>query len=278
MMFSCLPIGSAHEWCMLRHFVDQYSELHGKAYRVVSFPELVSRNTKEPEVLLEALKDGGRVAIERKSVVQRLDPRYMENHSNEHFLFECFQKQLDSDGFDYTDTLYCLIYHERDLNGRKRQEVRGIAGQIATTVLRNRERLNESVLGIVEDTPIPWQFRIVEPRERDYTDPDSGIGYSVNVENPFNNSPEKIEKERLGYAKEFQYQAGKAAEKFIAYATCRKLLLVQFFGHAIGGVGDEEIIEIVKSAQLPAAIDEVWVAREEWVDLDESEIVWQWVR
>lgn len=278
MMFSCLPIGSAHEWCVLRHFVDQYAELHGKRYRVASFPELDRRNTKEPEVLLEAIEDGCRVAIERKSVVQRLDPRYMENHSNEHYLFEHFRRQLDSHGFDYTDTLYCLIFHERDLNGRKRRHVRGIAEQIATTVLRSRERIDESVLGIVEEAPIPWQFRIVEPRERDYTDPDSGIGYSVNLETPFHNSPDKIEEERLGYAKEFQYQADRAAEKFIAYAKCRKLLLVQFFGHAIGEVGDKEIIEIVKSAQLPAAIDEVWVAREEWVDLDESQIVWQWVR
>ena len=104
------------------------------------------------------------------------------------------------------------------------------------------ERIDESVLGIVEEAPIPWQFRIVEPRERDYTDPDSGIGYSVNLETPFHNSPDEIEEERLGYAEEFQYQADRAAEKFIAYAKCRKLLLVQFFGHAIGEVGDKEII------------------------------------
>ena len=58
MMFSCLPHDNEHEWCNLRDFVNQYSELYGKAYRVVAFPELDNRNTKEPEVLLEV--SGGR--------------------------------------------------------------------------------------------------------------------------------------------------------------------------------------------------------------------------
>lgn len=55
MLFPCLPVGNEHEWCILREFVRQYGELHGKSYRVVRFPERDSRNTKEPEVLLEVV-------------------------------------------------------------------------------------------------------------------------------------------------------------------------------------------------------------------------------
>ena len=78
--------------------------------------------------------------------------------------------------------------------------------------------------------------------------------------------------------KEFERQATSAADKFAQYADCRKLFLVQFFGDTFGGVGDKEITEMVKSACLPEVIDEVWVARLEWVGLNESEILWEQIR
>ena len=278
MMFSCLPHNNEHEWCNLRDFVNQYSELYGKAYRVVAFPELDSRNTKEPEVLLEAPGDEALVAIERKSVVQPLDDRYLAKHRNGHYLFHCFLEQLDSHGCDYSDTLYRLTVHERNLNDRRQKEVPKIAEQLAAAVRRDWLRIDESYLGIGGETPIPWQFRVVTPEEKDYDDPENGIVFTTDLENTLFESPEKVEEERLGYAKEFERQATSAAGKFAQYADCRKLFLVQFFGDTFGGVGDKEITEMVKSACLPEVIDEVWVARLEWVGLNESEILWEQIR
>ncbi len=54
--------------------------------------------------------------------------------------------------------------------------------------------------------------------------------------------------------------------------------MVQLFGEVSVDLGDEELTEIVRSAHLPETIDEVWVARMEWVDLDEFEIAWDHVR
>lgn len=278
MMFPCLPVSNEHECCIVQHFVGRYNERNGTAYRVVSFPELDSRNSKEPEALLETPGEGPRLAIERKSIVHPLDQRYMAKHRNEHFFRVCFREQLNAHGCDYSASLYHLEVHERDLSSKRQKEIPGIAEQVAAAVACNWLRIDENFPGIRGKTPIQWQFRIIQPEERDYDFPESGILITVILESPLSEPPEKVEEELAGYAKEFESQAAKAAEKFVQYTDYQKLLLVQFFGDSLGEVGDGEIIEIIRSASLPPLIDEVWVAREEWVGLDESEIHWDRAR
>ena len=275
-MFSCLPHNNRCEWCNLVGFVDQYSELHKKKYRPLEFPERVNRNSKEPEVLLEAEGDKTRVVIERKSIVQQSRDRYMADRGNEHFLWRCFVRQLKSLGCDCSDAPYCLEINERDLSGKRKRDTLGIAEHIARDVSLNWSKA-KSRSGINSKEPIPWRFRALSPGERDFDVPESGVGMTTYLKSEFS-SPEEIEKEKLGYIKEFEHQAVKAADKFDRYAKCRKLFLVQFFGDTLDGIDDEDIVEITQSARLPEAIDEVWVAREEWVGLNESEIRWEWIR
>ena len=278
MMFSCLPISNEHECCVAHHFVGQYNERNGTAYRVVAFPEIDNRNTKEPEVLLEDPRGGPRLAIERKSVVYPLDEHYLGKHRNGHYFFDLFVEQLELHGCDFSDSLYQVAVHEKDLNDKRQKEIPRIAEQVAAVVVKNWWRIDESYDGISGNTPIPWRFRIVQPEEQDYDDPDHGIGIIVNLESSLLESTEKLEALRQGYAAEFQNQAERAAEKFAGYPECRKLLLVQFFGESFSGVGKREIKKIIRSASLPEVIDEVWAARQEWVGPDESEIRWHRVR
>ena len=259
MMFSCLPVGNEHECCIVLHFLSQYNELNGTSYRVADFPELRNRNTKEPEALLEAPGRGLRLAIERKSIVHTLDRRYMPNHRNGHHLFDCFQKKLKSRGCDYSDSLYMLTVYDRDLKEKRQREVPEIAEQIASVVARDWSKIDEFRYGIGGKSPIQWEFRVVPSKERDYGDPESGMGFTVMEENELFGPPEMVDDEVWGYSKEFELQAARAAEKFVRYADHRRLLLVQFFGHTLGEVGDEEIVEMIESASLPKAIDEVWV-------------------
>ena len=275
-MFSCLPHNNRCEWCNLVGFVDQYSEIHKKKYRPVEFPELTNRNSKEPEVILEAEGDKTRVVIERKSIVQQSRDRYMADHRNEQLLLPCFLRQLKSLGCYYSDALYRLEINERDLSGKRKREITGIAERLAQDVSLNWSNA-KSRSGIAGKEPIPWRFRALSPGEIDFDAPESGIGMMTYMRSELS-SPEKIEGEKLGYINELEHQAVEAADKFDRYADCRKVFLVQFFGDTLDGVDDEEIVEIIKSARLPEAIDEVWVAREEWVGLDESEIQWERVR
>ena len=277
-MFSCLPIGNEHECCIAHHFVGQYNERNGTDYRVVTFPEMDNRNTKEPEVLLEDPQGGPRLAIERKSVVYPLDEHYLGKHRNGHYFLDLFIEQLKLHGCDYSSTLYQLEVYERDLASKRQQEIPLIAEQVGASVVRLWSKSDELFCGIGGKTPIQWEFRILPREERDLDAPESGIRYMVNLGNTLFEPPEKTAEERAAYSREFEHQAERAAEKFSGYPDCRKLLLVQFFGDSFGGAGDREIKNMIRSASLPEVIDEVWVARQEWVGLDESETRWQRVR
>ena len=263
MMFHCLPPNSRCEWDNLRGFVAQYNELYGKKYDLSACPEKVNRNTKEPEVLLEAIGEAP-IAIERKSIVWPPGKSYMADHHKSHQLLEDFVRRLRQRGNCLTGSAYQLSVSARDLEGKRKEQVASIAEQIADVALSNPVEA-QSRRGVGGREPIPWRFRLLSPEE---SDSKTGIGIDVLVRDfgePWE-SPQQLE-ERLGYSEEFG-----------RYPDHRKLFLVQFFGEVSADLEDEELIEIVRSAHLPETIDEVWVARMEWVNLDESGIAWDHVR
>ena len=240
------------------------------------FPEKVNRNTKEPEVLLKA-SGNAPVAIERKSIVWPPGRNYMADHHNSHQLLEDFVKRLDQGGNPFTGAAYQLSVSAHDLAGKRKEQIASIAVQIADVASSNPAEV-QSRRSVEGQEPIPWRFRLLTPGE---SDSKTGIGIAVLVRGfgePWG-SPEQLEEERLGYSAEFERWAQGAAEKFARYPDHRKLFLVQFFGEVSVELGDEELIEIVRSAHLPDVIDEVWVARMEWINPYEPEvIVWDRLR
>ena len=83
---------------------------------------------------------------------------------------------------------------------------------------------------------------------------------------------------KSGYAEELGSLTQVVAKKFTRYANHLKILLVQFYGESSDLLSDEDIKGIVLSAQMPEMIDQVWVAREEWVGEYEYDIAWDRVR
>ena len=154
------------------------------------------------------------------------------------------------------------------------------AAEIADVVLSNPANA-KTTRGVGNQNPVPWHFRALSAQERDETVPETGIGIEVLEEEKLSESSDirkRIEEEKSGYAKEFERWANSAAEKFAQYAHCRKLFLVQFFGDSSVWLGGEEIVEIIKSAHLPELIDAIWVARQDWVSLDDYEVAWDHIR
>ena len=275
MMFHCLPPDSRYEWDNLRGFVAQYNERYGKKYNLSACPEKVNRNTKEPEVALEAIGESP-IVIERKSIVWPPGKTYMADHHKSHQLLEDFVRRFSQRANPFTGSAYQLSVSAMDLEGKRKEQVASIAEQIADVALSNPVEA-QSRRGVGGREPIPWRFRLLSPEE---SDSNTGIGIDVLVRDfgePWE-SPQQLEEERLGYSEEFGRWAEEAAEKFARYPDHRKLFLVQFFGEVSADLEDEELIEIVRSAHLPETIDEVWVARMEWVNLDEFEIAWDHVR
>lgn len=279
MIFSCFPPEGKCEWDYLRDFVAQFNAIYGTAYTRSKCLDVENSTGKEPELLLEAPGERKSVVIERKSVVW---PRnYFSDHHNEHYLFDHFMSKLYLHGNPFKDSVYHLIFSAEDLKGKGKKEVNSYAEQIAHVVLSYQPNA-KSRRGIRSHEPIPWRFCPLSPQERDETVPETGIDYLAY--DPFempgsSETFQRIEMARAGYAQEFERLSEDAAKKFAKYADCvyMKLLLVQFYGDGLS-VPDEAVTEIIQSAQLPEMIDQVWLAHQKWVSLNDYEIAWELVR
>ena len=277
MVFPCLPSNNKCEWADLKDFVADYNRVRNKDYRLVACLDRENSSSKEPEVLLKTTS-GEYMVIERKSIVWPSGSSTMAQHNREHDLFYRFVHRLDSSGYRFEDGLYVLTVWEKDLKALKGKEVVEAAERVAGTIIANRLESGPFLGGISGRTPIRWEFRLVGSGERMDDAPEAGLGYTVNLDAHSPVSSVEIEEMTKGYTREFECQAMAAKEKFTKYAHCQKLFLVQFFGEGSFWLGDEEAADIVRSAEVPEAIDEVWVARQEWVDLDRYEVVWDRVR
>ncbi len=272
MMFHCSPPQGKCEWVHLKDFVAHFNALHGPRYILSRCLDVNNSSEKEPEVLLEA-PGCVPVVIEHKSVAW--PPYHLCYHSNEHHLGELLFARL---GGLFRDALYKMTFDPAYLNGKSKKKIETIAEQILGTVLSNLP-MAKSQSGIGSSVPVPWHLRPVSHRERNETYPEVGLGIFFESEGFQVDTPDKIllKKLKKGYAEEFERLANNAAEKFAKYDYCIKLLVVQFYGDGSSWVEDEEIIEIIHSAKLPTLIDQVWVARQDWVSEYDYEIAWECV-
>ena len=147
----------------------------------------------------------------------------------------------------------------------------GSAGQ------RDRHSLGE----MGSRKPIRWRFRPLEPYEIEEPNPGNGVRSSVILWSSWDLGPVESRHNRKtaleGFAERFGREANKAGKKYDEYPNCQKLLVVQFFGES-DSVTDEDIIEIIKAAQIPNQIDQVWLTGGGWVGLDDYEFAWKRVR
>ena len=275
MIFPCFPPtsylsnGQKCEWNSgIRDFVIQLNAEFGKRY---SLSECLDLKSKGPEVLLEA-PDGEPIVIERKFIVW---PKYhLRDHAKEHLLFDLVCKPLNG---LFQDELYQLKVAEQSLKGKSENEVKGIASQIVA-IVRLNPKAAKSWRGIGRQEPIPWRLCLFPGQDENA--PEVGLGLSVEGKFRSVDTHGEILKEiavaKSGYIKELEHQAIKAAEKFAKYGHCQKLLLVQFFGDALA-LQDKDITEVVQSARLPRAIDQVWVAEQDMTG-DDYRVIWRHIQ
>ncbi len=277
MIFSCFPASKKCEWRDLIGFVNHYNNISQKAYRRSKCLDVELRNQKEPELLLEAPGEVP-IVIERKSVVWPSE--YLSDHANEHDLYHTFVDRIRLRGNLFSDSAYQLTVNAESLRGKGKREVRNFAEQIADFVVSAQFSV-KSPNGISNEDPIPWRFRHLSLHERDETVPDIGIGLVTHEKLESFESFQDLHRitiAKSGYSDEFNRIVKAAAEKFTKYSDCERLLVVQFFGNSSIYLQDEEIVEIITTAQLPDAIDQVWLARQEWISESDYEIAWDRVR
>ena len=142
-------------------------------------------------------------------------------------------------------------------------------------ILRNLQK------ELAVNIPYRGMFALFLSQEIEDYDPDTGIRLNLRVGLGYFQqfeSLQEVEIVRSGYADAFDRMAKAAAEKFVKYSDCERLFLVQFFGDDSSYLPDDEIVEIIETAQLPEMIDQVWLAGQEWISESDYEIVWKRIR
>lgn len=249
--------------------MDQYNSTYEKTYARSACLDVEKRNTKEPEVLLEAPGETP-IVLEHKTVVW--PPTYLSDHSNEH---EFSRRIASSLAGQFDSEAYLLTVNAESLKGSRKRKVLELTGQIVEIILLH-EVSAKSQAGIRSREPIPWQFRPLSPADIDYDEPDTGIRIeivdSLEASDPYE-FIQRVEAATKGFANQLERAAEPAAEKLARYPRHLKLLLVQFCGDDL--LDKEDFVKMIHSEQLPEVIDQLWLAKPDWVSEYDYETIWE---
>jgi hypothetical protein len=284
-MFSCFnpdkTLGGKCEWKVgnLQDFVRQFNETRGTSYVLEECldtpkPSITSPNLKQPEVLLKSLLGERKMVIERKQVVAQ---SYAAHHGNLHVLYEMIPEALMP---QFGGALYSLELNESSIKGKKKREVQEAAREITKQVLANRERVMTGA-SVGSSQPFPWRFGRVPEHARPDDAPEMGIGVDVHGSDIFSSDPQtilrQIEEAYAGTKEILERVLGDAELKFAAYQDHLKVVVLEFYGDRnLLDEGDAK--KMVAEMELPASIDEIWVARHNWVSEWNYEIGYERVR
>ena len=206
---------------------------------------------------------------------------YCHNHSKEHDFRECFFKQLTIAGKRFLNSSFELQIHASSLHGKKQNEVMRCAEEIASNVLSNQDAVsrNKDIRG---SRPIPWRF--VPSHPADWGEPTThlSIGVIIVDEEPDFTTIDELKQRRQeakrGYTLELARASESAAAKFEKFEGHKRLFLIRFVGGESISLDDGDLHELVRTAELPKEIDEVWVAFHDWINEWDYEVGWKRIR
>lgn len=284
-MFSCFnpdkTPGRRCEWQggNLRDFTRRFNRSRGTTYALeacldVTPPGVPSSGIKEPEVLLKGRSGERPMVIERKQVVAE---SYARHHGNLHVLYDLVPDALMP---RLGDALYALEVSDGVLRDKRQKEVRAAAREIADAVIADIDAVRGGAR-VGGPRPFPWRFGRVPPHAREEGAPEVGIGVQVHGSAvTFDEPAVFLRQSREAYAETkavLERLLADAALKFVTYADHLKVVVLEFYGDT-DLLGEEEVKMMVGEVELPALVDEVWVARQEWISGSEYEVGYERVR
>jgi hypothetical protein len=258
--FHCFRDGKC-EWNKgLKDFADQFNKTYEKDYSLSKCLDISKKETKQPEVLLEASGDQSMV-IECKQIVYPKD--YYQKHRHFHDFFSSFQKAFERDLRNaLPEDLYQITINESILYQNPKSKLDGLSREITLYIKNNLEDFLISNI-IFINKPIPCCFRRIPDNERDDTSDKSGLKLSGSWKDTAIYYKEMMEAEPV-ISQELARHLANTEKKFQEYIDCVKILIVEIGGDFLF---PEKIIEIIENANIPPIIDQIWLADPE----DESE-------
>jgi hypothetical protein len=263
----------------LQDFVRQFNEMRGTSYVLedcldIPTPGITSPNLKQPEVMLKGLRGERKMVIERKQVVAQ---SYAAHHGNLHVLYDMISEALM---LQFGGALYSLELNESSIQGKKKREVQEAAREITKQVHANRERVMTGA-SVGSTQPFLWRFGRVPEHARPDNAPEMGIGVDVHGSDIFSSDLQtivrQIEEAYAGTKEILERVLGDAELKFAAYQDHLKVVVLEFYGDS-NLLTDDDAKKMVAEAELPASVDEVWVARQDWISEWDYEIGYDCLR
>lgn len=272
MMFSCFnpekTPGRRCEWKggNLQDFTSLFNQARGTTYELEACLDAPQRGApapglKQPEVLLIGRRGERSMVIERKQVVAE---SYALHHGNLHVLYDMIPEALAP---HFGDALYALELWDASLQGKRKREVQEAAREIADHVVANLEGVKGGAV-ISGHQPFPWRFGRVPAHARDDNAPEVGIGVEIHGSGDLSGEPQallrQVEEAYAETKRVLERRLAEAWPKFLAYQDHFKVVVLEFYGDR-SLLDEDDAKRMVGEVGLPALIDEVWVARPEWV-------------
>lgn len=223
-------------------------------------PETKKRNTPQPEMLLRDTISNGRVAIERKQIV---DPEYAAGHNNDHILADMIEEALLP---HLTDGVFQLELPH--LVRGSRPELRGFAAEITNGIKQNLLRVRDGTTIGSSRQGRRWSFRTLSSFE--ILPDESAPDLRIEPTRPFPSCEERgkaREKEVDFVTQQIRKFRTACREKFKDYPDAKKILLVELVGDL--SVGEADWSPILDAAKPFDPIDEIWLADYDWIDHEE---------
>src|SRR2546423_3047501 len=270
-MFSCFnpdkTPGHRCEWKggNLQAFVSQYNRKLGTSYVLAECLDAPRRGVqqpglKQPEVLLRGGRGERPMVIERKQVVGE---SYAMHHGNLHVLYDMVPESLAP---HFGDALYALEVRDESLRGRRKKEVQAAAREIVDRVIAGRRQVKGGA-PVGSDQPFPWRFGRVPEHSRDENDPKVGVGVHVYSSDALNddlqNAVRRVEEAYAETRKVLEQRLAEAAPKFVTYQDHLRVVVLEFYGDR-SLLDEDDAKRMAAEVELPALVDEVWVAPHTW--------------
>lgn len=284
-MFSCFnpdkTPGHRCEWKggNLQEFVSQYNRKGGTTYVLAECldapkPGAQQPGLKQPEVLLRGGRGERPMVIERKQVVAE---SYALPHGNLHVLYEMVP---ESQAPHFGDALYALEVGDVSLRGRRKREVQAAAREMASYVIANLDGVKRGTV-VGGRHPFPWTFGRVPAHARDDDALEVGVGVKVHGSGDLFGEPRallrQVEEEYAETKGVLERRLAEAWPKFLTYQDLLKVVVLEFYGDR-SLLDEDDAKRMVAEVELPALIDEVWVAKHDWVSEWDYEIGYERVR
>jgi hypothetical protein len=129
--------------------------------------------------------------------------------------------------------------------------------------------------------PFSWRFCRVPAHTRDDNAPEVGVGVEVHGSGGLSDDPQSLLRQvEEAYAETKRVLERRVAEawpKFLPYRDQFKVVVLEFYGNR-SLLDEDDARRMVVEIELPELIDEVWVAKHDWVSERDCEIGYERVR